>query len=159
VIAPHLRAEAGLQYSTNLSQTQKFNVGARYLPAPGKVLNATYRYTQDNLRQTDISTQWPVGGGWTGLARWNYSLQDNRTLEGLVGAEYNADCWGLRLVFHSFATTTLETQTSFFVQLELRGMSRIGTSPMETLRRNITGYETLDPRSPRPDGASPSTYY
>jgi LPS-assembly protein len=122
------------------------------------VLNATYRYTQDNLRQTDISTQWPVGGGWTGLARWNYSLQDNRTLESLLGAEYNADCWALRLVFHSFATTTLDTATTFFVQLELRGMSRIGTNPMETLRRNIAGYERLDPRSPRPDGASPFTY-
>lgn len=158
-IAPHLQATVGMQYSTNLSQWQKFDAGARYQPAPGSVLNLTYRYTQDTLRQTDISTQWPLGRGWTGLARWNYSLQDNRTLESLVGAEYNAGCWGLRLVLHSFATTTLETQTSFFVQLELGGLSRIGTNPMETLRRNIGGYERLDPRSPRPDGASPSSYY
>ncbi len=158
-IAPHLQARVGMQYSTNLSQWQKFDAGARYQPAPGRVLNLSYRYTQDNLRQTDISTQWPLGRGWTGLARWNYSLQDNRTLESLVGAEYNAGCWGLRLVVHSFATTTLETQTSFFVQLELGGLSRIGTNPMGTLRRNIGGYERLEPGSPRPDGASPSDYY
>jgi LPS-assembly protein len=152
-VAPHLRAEAGLQYNTNSSQTQKFNVGVRYQPAPGRVLNLSYRETINTLRQTDFSAQWPVGRGWTGLARWNYSLLDERTLEGLIGAEYNAGCWGLRVVAHRFATTTQQTSTTFFVQLELNGVSRIGSNPMETLRRNISGYARLDPRSPRPDDA------
>jgi LPS-assembly protein len=149
--APHLRAEAGLQYTTSSSQTQKFNVGARYQPAPGRVLNLTYRETINSVRQTDVSTQWPVGRGWTGLARWNYSLLDERTLESLLGAEYNGDCWVLRVVAHRFATTTQQTSTSFFVQLELNGVSRIGSNPMDALRRNIGGYARLDPRSPRPD--------
>ncbi|MGH8662532.1 MAG: LPS-assembly protein LptD [Burkholderiales bacterium] len=157
-VAPHLRADVGLQYSTNLSQTQKFNAGLRYQPAPRQVLNLSYRETRDALRQTDISTQWPLGRGWTGLARWNYSLRDSRTLEGLIGAEYHADCWSLRLVGHRFATTTQEASTTFFLQLELGGMSRIGANPLDTLRRSITGYERLDPRSPRPDGTSPSYY-
>jgi len=153
-VAPHLRAEAGLQYSTSFSQTQKFNIGARYQPLPGRVLNLTYRETINTLRQTDFSTQWPVGRGWTALARWNYSLLDDRTLEGLVGAEYNGDCWVLRVVAHRFATTTEQTSSTFFLQLELNGVSRIGSSPMETLRRNISGYARLDPRAPRPDNAS-----
>jgi len=153
-VAPHLRMDAGLQYSTTSSQTQKFNIGARYQPLPGRVLNLTYRETINTLRQTDFSTQWPVGWGWTGLARWNYSLLDERTLEGLVGAEYNGDCWVLRVVAHRFATTTQQTSTTFFLQLELNGVSRIGSNPMETLRRNIGGYARLDPRAPRPDDAS-----
>jgi len=157
-IAAHLRAEVGLQYSTNFSQTQKFNAGVRYQPAAGRVLNLSYRETIDTLRQTDVSAQWPVWRGWTGLARWNYSLEDSRTLEALLGAEYNADCWALRLVAHRFATTTQDASTSLFIQLELTGMSRIGTNPMETLRRNIAGYARLDPRTSRPDAAS-STYY
>jgi LPS-assembly protein len=152
-VAPHLRAEAGLQYSTISSQMQKFNIGARYQPLPGRVLNLTYRETINSLRQTDFSTQWPVGRGWTGLARWNYSLRDERTLEGLLGAEYNGDCWSLRVVAHRFATTTQETSTTFFLQLELNGVSRIGSNPMDTLRRNIGGYARLDPRSLRPDEA------
>ena len=123
----------------------------RYQPAPGRVVNLTYRYTIDSLRQTDYSTQWPVGQGWTALARWNYSQQDHRTLEGLLGVEYQADCWVLRLVAHRFATTTQETSTTIFVQLELNGVSRIGSNPMETLRRNIGGYARLDPHSQRPD--------
>ena len=162
VIAPHLRADMGLQYSTNLSQTQRFNAGIRYQPAPGQVLNLSYRETINTLEQTDISTQWPLGRGWTGLARWNYSLQDNRTLEALLGLEYNAECWTLRLVGHRFATTTLQASSTIFVQLELNGMSRIGANPLETLRRNIAGYARFDPRSPRPDAtspAAPAAYY
>jgi LPS-assembly protein len=155
LIVPYLQARVGMQYSTNLSQTQKFDAGLRYQPAPGQVLNLTYRDTRDSLRQTDFATQWPLGRGWTALARWNYSWLDSRTLEGLVGGEYHADCWALRLVAHKLATTSQQSSTSFFVQLELGGLSRIGTNPLETLRRNIAGYERFDPRSPRPEGASP----
>jgi LPS-assembly protein len=157
-VAPGWTAEAGWQYSTNSSETQKFNVGTRYLPRQGQVLNLSYRDTLNVLRQTDVSMQWPAGRGWTGLARYNYSLLDNRMIEGLVGAEYNGDCWVLRLVAHRFATTTQQTSTSFFVQLELNGVSRIGSNPMETLRRNIGGYFTQDPRAPRPDEQK-SPYY
>ena len=154
VIAPHLLGRVGVQYSTNLSQTQKFDAGVRYQPAPRQVLNLSYRDTRDSLRQTDISTQWPIGPRWMALARWNYSLLDHRTLEGLFGAEYYSDCWALRMVAHTFATTTQQTSTSFFVQLELGGLSRIGNNPLEILRRNIAGYERFDPRSVRPDAAS-----
>jgi len=152
-VAPHWTADAGLQYSTDFSQTQKFNVGTRYLPRPGQVLNLSYRETINSIQQTDVSTQWPVGRGWTGLARWNYSLRDERTLEALLGAEYNGGCWMLRMVAHRFATTTQEASTTFFLQLELNGVSRIGSNPMEALRRNIGGYVRFDPRAPSPEDA------
>ena len=98
------------------------------------------------LRQTDFSAQWPVFGGWTGVARYNYSLQETRLLEGLIGAEYNANCWALRVVAHRFAVTTQQVSTTFFLQLELNGVSRIGSNPMDTLRRNISGYVRQEAR-------------
>ena len=156
-IAPHWTAEAGWQYSTNFSQTQKFNVGTRYQPQPGRVLNLSYRETLNVLRQTDVSTQWPLGRGWTALARWNYSLREQRTLEGLAGAEYNGDCWVLRIVAHRFATATQQASTTLFVQLELNGVSRIGSNPMDTLKRNIGGYARLDPGASRSE--APLTPY
>jgi LPS-assembly protein len=155
-VAPHWSAEAGWQYSTNFSQTQKFNIGARYQPQRGKVLNLSYRETLNTLRQTDVSAQWPVGAGWTGLARWNYSLRERRTLEGLAGVEYDGGCWVLRVVLHRFATATQQTSTTFFVQLELNGVSRIGSNPLETLRRNIAGYAPLETR---PERAAPGSLY
>jgi LPS-assembly protein len=157
-IAPNWTADAGLQYNTDTKQTQKFNVGTRYLPRPGHVLNLSYRTTTAVLRQTDFSTQWPLGYGWTGLARWNYSLRDNRSLESLVGAEYNGDCWVLRLVGHRFVTTTQQASTSIFVQLELNGVSRVGSNPMEQLRRNISGYVRFDQQPPSPENARPLHY-
>jgi LPS-assembly protein len=158
-VAPHWTANAGIQYTTDTSLVQKFNVGTRYLPEAGKVLNLSYRHTRDVLQQGDISAQWPLGKGWTALARWNYSLMDHRTLEGLLGTEYNGDCWVLRLVGHRFVTTTQETQMSYFIQLELNGVSRIGSNPMETLRRNIGGYIRPDSRGPGPEDASAPPRY
>jgi LPS-assembly protein len=146
-VAPNWVAEAGWQYNTDLSQTQKFNVGVRYRPQPGKILNLVYRDTINSVRQTDISTQWPLTPQWTALARWNYSIRDDRTLEALAGFEYNGGCWALRIVGHRFATATQQASTSVFVQLELNGVSRIGSNPMDTLRNNISGFVRPDPRS------------
>lgn len=150
-VAPNWVAEAGWQYNTDLTQTQKFNVGTRYQPQPGKVLNLVYRSTVGSVRQTDISTQWPVTGQWTLLARWNYSLLDRRTLEALGGVEYTGGCgcWVFRAVAHRFATAIQQASTSFFLQLELNGVSRIGSNPMDVLRRNIAGYVRQDPRPTR----------
>ena len=37
-----------------------------------------------------------------------------------------------------------QVSTSFQIQLELTGLSRIGINPLETLRQNITGYRRTD---------------
>lgn len=149
-VAPHWVAEAGWQYNTDLSQTQRFNIGTRYQPQPGKVLNLVYRSTAGSVRQTDISAQWPVTPQLTALVRWNYSLLDQRMLEGLVGFEYNGGCWVFRAVAHRFATAIQQASTSIFLQLELNGVSRLGTNPLEALRNNIAGYVRRDPREIRP---------
>ncbi|HEX6005833.1 MAG TPA: LPS-assembly protein LptD [Burkholderiales bacterium] len=154
-IARNWVAEAGWQYNTDLSQTEKFNVGARYQPQPGKVLNLVYRSTTGAVRQTDISTQWPVTAQWTALARWNYSLLDRRMLEGLAGFEYNGGCWVFRAVAHRFATAIQQASTSVFLQLELGGVSRIGTNPFDVLKSNIAGYVRQDPREYRPEDGVP----
>lgn len=149
-IARHWTADAGWQYNTDLKQTQKFNIATRYQPEQGKVLNLAYRETVSTLRQIDFSTQWPIDGRWSAVGRWNFSIRDNRTLEGLAGLEYNDRCWALRIVANRFATTTNSASTSIFIQLELNGVSRIGTNPLDALKRNISGYKPFDPRTVTP---------
>ncbi|HEY9446536.1 MAG TPA: LPS assembly protein LptD, partial [Burkholderiales bacterium] len=148
-VAPHWTTEGGWQLNTDTNESQKLNIATRYQPEPGKVLNLAYRYTADLIKQTDVSAQWPVFGRWTAVARWNYSLHDERMLEGLAGFEYDGGCWVFRVVAHRFALATQAASTSIFIQLELNGVSRIGSNPMEILRRNIGGYTRLDPRAPR----------
>ncbi len=174
-VVPHWTADAGWQYTTDFSQTQRLAVGTRYQPEPGKVVNVAYRYAtgaqaaaigqtltvvsainpSNTLRQLDISGQWPLTGRLSAVARWNYSTADSRLLEGLAGFEYNGGCWAFRVVAHSFATTATTSVSSVFMQLELNGVSKIGSSPLELLRRNIAGYSRPSVQSARPDDVFP----
>ena len=88
---------------------------------------------------------------FTLLGRWNYSLVDSKTLEAVAGVEYNAGCWVLRLVGQRLTTTAQTTSTSVYLQIELNGLARFGTNPLELLRRSVPGYQrTNDPTlSPR----------
>jgi LPS-assembly protein len=46
----------------------------------------------------------------------------------------------LRVVGQRLTTTTQQATTSVFVQLELNGLARVGTSPLELLHRSVPGY-------------------
>lgn len=140
-ITRDLWADVGVQYNLDENESSRVNAAVRYRPQPGKVFNAGYRYTRDLLEQVDLSAQWPVSRRWTGLARWNYSLLDRKLVEALGGVEYNAGCWAARFVVHDFVTATDERSRAFFLQLELSGLSSIGTSPMQVLGQSIFGYE------------------
>lgn len=128
------------QFNTDRSRTTKANIGARYNPEPGKVMNIGYRYTEDRLEQINLSSQWPLGNGWYGLGRWNYSMRENRPIEGLAGVEYNAGCWQARTVLQRVSTATASANYAFFIQLELGGLASIGSNPLTLLNRGIPGY-------------------
>ena len=144
-ISPAWSADATVQYNPNIGRNEKYNVGARYNPEPGKLANATYRYTRDALHQIDLSGQWPVAPGWQVLGRWNFSIQDRRSLETLAGFEYQACCWAVRVVAHRFQTATQQATNALFLQLELSGLSSLGTNPFNTLKQNIGGYSQTQP--------------
>lgn len=136
--------ENALQYNPRESRWERVALAARYQPEPLKTLNLSYRFLRDQLRQTDVSGQWPLGGGWYGLGRLNYSLRDRRIVESLAGFEYNAACWVARVVVQRFASTTGGDTNAVFLQLELNGLSRFGSNPLEALKRNIPGYARIN---------------
>lgn len=145
-LTPDWYLNLGFQYNVDEAQSEKFNVALRYRPQLGKVVNLGYRFTRDQLEQVDLSAQWPLGRGISGVARWNYSLQDNTILEGLAGLEYNAGCWSARVVAHRFVTSTDEQSTSLFFQVEFSGVSKLGSNPLELLQRNVSGYSRVPSR-------------
>lgn len=138
--------DVAIQYNPDRNRTEAFSAGARFNPGLGKVINVAYRQRAataalpEPINQFDISGQWPISARWYGLGRLNYSLRDRKVVEGLAGLEYNKDCWALRLVAHRLATAQQQVSTSFFVQLELNGLSRLGNNPLEALKQNIPGY-------------------
>jgi LPS-assembly protein len=137
--------DSALQYDTDLKRTRKDSFALRYSPALGKVVSFAYRMNRDPsnpFEQVDVSGLWPLSRNWYAVGRLNYSLREDELVEGLAGLEYNHACWSLRMYAHRFTTTELETSNSFFVQLELRGLTRLGNNPLDVLRRNIPGYIT-----------------
>jgi LPS-assembly protein len=147
-ILPKVYADTALQYGAADRDVKQYSLGARYLPEPGKVLNASYRYirdtpgqvTKDGLDQIDVSGQWPVFGGWHAVGRYNYSIKEKQPIETIAGLEYNGGCWVVRVVGQRLATSEAKASTALFVQLELNDFSRIGSNPLELLRRNVQGY-------------------
>ncbi|MBU0622194.1 MAG: LPS-assembly protein LptD [Gammaproteobacteria bacterium] len=132
------------QYNPNQGHSEAYNVMAHYSPEAGKLVNLGYRFTRNTLRQTDVSAQWPLFGRWQGVGRFNYSLQDDRTLEALAGLEYNQACWAVRFVAQSFTTATRERSTGIFLQLELSDLVRIGSDPLDALRNSVFGYTKMN---------------
>jgi LPS-assembly protein len=143
-ITPKLSLDTSIQYDPHDSQTERDGITLRYLPELGKVLNLGYQYSRDLLKQVDVSAQWPVGGNVSLVGRYNYSILDRRILEGLAGVEYNGGCWVARFVVQRYALATQSSSSAVFLQLELNGLSRIGSNPLESLKRNIPGYSRIN---------------
>jgi LPS-assembly protein len=147
-ITNKLSLDNTVQYSETLRQMVRSTFGARWQPAPKKVLNLTYRLDRTNatgiLKQMDISGQWPVSQRWYAVSRINYSIPDKTVAEGLLGMEYKADCWVFRLVAQRIPTSSSKASTSFFIQLELNGFSKIGSNPLDALSASIPGYQIIN---------------
>lgn len=154
----HTHLDTTLQYNTRDSQVERFDIRARYQPEISKVLNIGYRFTRNladtlgqvgtliqakEIGQVDISGQWPLSGGWYGVGRYNYSTYDNRLVEGVMGFEYDGGCWVGRVVLQRLATLTKQYNNSFFFQIELNGLAKLGSNPLELLKRTVPGYGAL----------------
>lgn len=103
-----------------------------------------YTVASAGLRQMDLSGQWPLSGHWYAVGRWNYSFLDRRILEAIAGVEYNQSCWTLRMVAQRFTIGAKQTNTGFFLQLELNDFVKVGSDPLAVLKRGVLGYTKLN---------------
>ena len=147
--------DAGTEYDQRDYRTERLTLAARYRPEGLRTVNLSYRYLSGDItqagptKQIDLSAQWPLFGRWYGVGRFNYSLPDSRVIEGIGGLEYAAGCWTTRLVMQRFALTAGTSSSSVFIQLELNGFSRLGSNPLEALKRSVPGYQRIN--APAPD--------
>mgnify|MGYP001200004112 CR=1 FL=1 len=114
------------------------------------VFNFAYRFRRDTrvggtrgttLEQFDTSALVPLNENWRLVARWNYSLLDDATLESVAGVEWENCCLAARLLHrHYVRNIDGNTNTSLYLELELKGLSTLGRKSEELLRRGILGY-------------------
>jgi len=113
----------------------------QYRPQSNKILNFAYRFRRRSLEQGDVSWSWPLSQSWNFVGRYNYSFRDDRVLEQFYGVEFESCCWGLRLVSRRYISTRDGTRdSSFGLQLVLKGMTNVGTKADRLLERGILGY-------------------
>ena len=160
--------DGGVQYDPNQRHAERLNFSLRYHPEPGRLLQGGYRYLRQmidaeglttQLRQIDLVAQWPISANWSAQGRWNFSLYDHKVLEAVAGLEYNGGCWAFRVVGQRIATATKSATNAVFLQLDLTGLSRIGTNPLEVLRRNIPGYQRGSELTREAEAAVRSPWY
>jgi LPS-assembly protein len=101
-------------------------------------------------------------GTFYGVGRVEYSTLTKRMANSLMGVEYDAGCWIGRFIVQRTSTSLNTSTTKWWLQLELIGLSRLGSNPLTTLRDNVPGYQLLYDRNEpssitAPAAASPST--
>jgi LPS-assembly protein len=160
-----------LQYNPKTGNSERATVAARYNPAPYHVVSVAYRLQREQpvpSEQLDIGWQWPLGdlfgdrsasrtpgqalggGRWYSVGRLNTSLKDKRLVDGIIGLEYDACCWIGRIVLERLQSGTSSSNKRILFQLEFVGLSRIGSSALQTLRDNIPRYQFLREQTTQP---------
>lgn len=139
--------DSAVQYNPQLSRAERYSVSARYAPEIAKVVNASYRFNRETqLKQIDLTGQWPVATGWYAIGRWNYSVSESRLLEGIAGVEYNAGCWVFRGALQRLQAASQTTSTGIFFQLEFNGFGGLGSNEVVSmLKRSVPGYAVTNP--------------
>jgi hypothetical protein len=96
------------------------------------VVSAAYRLQRGLSEQIDLGWQWPIGnpsgaeGRWYSVGRLNFSLQDRRLVDAVVGFEYDAGCWLGRVVVERLQSSTSSSNKRILFQLEFIGFTRAG---------------------------------
>jgi LPS-assembly protein len=151
-LVPNWTFDASVQWNPDNARIERSLAGVRWSPGPYRTVSASYRLARDLSEQVELGWQWPLfGTPRTGpreragfavssgtscngtlytVGRVNYSTRDSRITDAIVGFEYDAGCWIGRIVGERLSTGRSESTSRLLVQLELVGLSRLGSNPL-----------------------------
>ena len=129
------------QWDPDTARTQLSGVRTQLRWNNGGLFNAAYRYRKNSLEQTDMSFRIPMKKDWNLIGRWNYSIQDGKSLESLLGLEWKGCCVALRVLGRDYIHT-FDGRSNFglYVELELNGLGRFGRNTEAILDNAILDY-------------------
>ncbi|RTL36384.1 MAG: LPS-assembly protein LptD [Burkholderiales bacterium] len=160
-------ADGTLEFNPEINRSVRSVMRARYSPGPFKTMSVAYRFARAQSEQLELAWQWPIygapvtsrgangnacSGAWYSAGRVQYSLRDKRLTDSVLGFEYDAGCWVMRWGLERLSTGRAETKTQLMFQLELVGLSQVGSNALKVLKDNVPGYRRLSSdRSPSSD--------
>ena len=136
------RLDVDYQWDSETNTTVRAETSIHFTPQEDRYAGFSYRVREGLLEQGDISLAWPIGQSWRVIGHLSYSFLEEEALDRFLGWEYESCCWRLRLIGRRYISRrTGESDTSFSVQLQLRGFSDDAGYPEELLNRGILGYQ------------------
>ena len=159
--SPLWSTDATVQYNPKTGRSVRSTIGARYSPGNYRVVSAAYRLQRGSSEQIDVAWQWPLNdlwgdkgqnlgagmgegeGHWYSVGRLNFSLQDRKLVDAVVGLEYDAGCWLGRVVMERLQSSSSSANKRILFQLEFVGFTRLGSNALQSLRANIPRYQYL----------------
>lgn len=155
------------QFNPESRERNRMSAGVRWQPKRLSLLSLSYRYERDprqisepnivntlnyidnSKEQVSLSGQWPLTSKIHAVGRVDYSLQERRSTQVVLGLEYKGDCcWVARTVYQRYAISEKNTNTAVFFQLELLGLGSLGTDPLGMLSKTVNGYQSITPPIP-----------
>lgn len=125
-------ASAGIQFDPEDGQTDVGLASVSYNGKKGDRWLLGYRFRRDRVDQVDFRVSYPINEQWKLLGRWNYSFDEDSTLEAVAGVEYESCCWAVQVVGRRFVNDRGgSSRTGIFVELHLKGLGSLGRSPYD----------------------------
>lgn len=158
---PRWSFDGTVQFNPDVGRSVRSTLGGRYSPGPFRTIGLAYRYQRELSEQIDLGWQWPLNdlwgdrsrnlgagqgegaGRWYSVGRLNYSMNERKLVDSVLGVEYDAGCWLGRLVWERLQTSSVTATQRIMFQLEFVGFSRLGVSPLKSLKDNIPNYQNL----------------
>jgi len=133
------------QFQPETRDRSRMTTGVHWEPKRLATASLSYRYEADrDVESVMFAGQWPITSKIYALGRFDYSIQERRSTQSILGIEYKGDCcWVGRMVAQRYAVSARDVNTALFFQLELSGLGSVGTDPMPLLRERVTGYRPV----------------
>lgn len=148
----YLKSNIDIQWNTTNSNLSKQNYFLHYKSDSNHLFNIGYRKRLQNniidIEQTDTSFVYAINHQYNALARWNYSLQDKKTIDSIAGISYDSCCWSIQLLAQRRLQSSINNDdaydNSILVQFVLKGLGNLsGSKTRNTLEQSIHGYTDI----------------
>lgn len=165
VFAPssHLGLRSSMVWDPHKANLNAGFVEGSYRTDAGGIFNLGYSYrrnattviTQPQTEEASASGYLPLDNNWSIFAAMNYSVEDNLSVEDMVGVEYDTCCWTVRMLqlryynnvsgqITDFSNPDLERETTVQFQFLLKGMGGFGNRITNIMQNMIRGFDDRD---------------
>ncbi len=135
------KATMSVHWDTQIDKSERALAKIQYKGKNNSLFNFAYRFRRGKIEQLDSSVVLPLGSNNRFIARWNYSLNERKTIEAIAGFEHKNCCWATRLVGRRYVYNEEGgVNNGIFFELQLNGLGSIGRNPRRLLKQSILGY-------------------